>query len=403
VGVVSRENRKLNMIETIQVLSKKSEHIQRKHPWIFSGAILKGQKLPTDGAPVRVTDEKGQFLCVGHYQDLGSISVRILSFRDEELSVDLFREKLSAAFNSRQQLINSQTTTCYRLIHGEGDGLPGLIVDRYGDALVIQCHSMGMFLIRHLIAEAFQDLFGGDINTIYCKSNDTLPGHHPNADEFLLGEKTHTTVLEESAQMDIHWVEGQKTGTFLDQRENRQLLKRYASGKTVLDLFCNNGGFGLHALLGNSEHVTFVDSSAKALARTLDNMNLNHISEDRFETVQMDCIPFLNQNDQQYDLVIVDPPAYAKSIQKRHNAIQGYKRLNTLALKKVKPGGLMFTFSCSQVVDEPLFYNTIVAACIESGRDVKVLHKMTQGPDHPVNIFHKEGAYLKGLVLQVNG
>lgn len=391
------------MYPSIKLQSKKSGHIQRKHPWIFSGALVKGQILPSDGAIVHVLDERDRFLCMGHFQDHGSISVRILSFGEVELDDHFWVDRLTFALKSRENYIDPSTTNAYRWIHGEGDGLPGLIIDRYNSACVIQCHSMGMFLVREQIAQAIEKILGDKINVIYCKSKDTLPGHHPDADGFLKGDITSTIIMEEGIKMDCSWVEGQKTGTFLDQRDNRQLLKKYVQGKSVLDLFCNNGGFALNALKGDAAMVTYVDSSVKAIEKVALNIGLNGFSEEKTRPYQRDCLKFLSETTDHYDVMIVDPPAYAKSLQKRHNAIQGYKRLNVAALKKVsKEGGIVFTFSCSQVVDETLFYNTIVAAAIESGRNVQVLHKMTQGPDHPVNIFHREGAYLKGLVLQVS-
>jgi 23S rRNA (cytosine1962-C5)-methyltransferase len=390
-------------MNSIQLIPKKTSIISQKHPWIFSGAISPRQSLPEDGSWVEVMDHKNNYLCTGHYQADGSISVRILSYNRDSRSPLFYRQKLEEALKLRTKFISSETTNAFRWIHGEGDGLPGLIIDKYDTHVVVQCHSLGMYTDIELISEAIQDLLGNGVETIYLKSYETLHGKidRSNADRFLIGNTATAIILENGIKLEVNWVEGQKTGTFLDQRNNRQLLSQYGKEALIGDLFCNNGGFGLHGLSGGAKHVMFIDASSKAIDQVKFNIQHNHFEEKYVDYLTSDCLKFLQETEYMFDILVVDPPAFAKSLQKRHNAVQGYKRLNTMAMKRIKSGGLLFTFSCSQVIDDTLFYNTIIAASLESGRQVKVLHKLTQGPDHPVNIFHREGSYLKGLVIQL--
>lgn len=395
------------MIAVADIILQKGREssVQRLHPWIFSGAIKKISGTPKDGDVVRVLDGKGDFLAVGHYYD-GSISVKILSFQDEQIDDSFWEKKLQAALDRRKWVgIFEQThTNAYRLVHGEGDELPGLIADIYDDVLVLQAHSIGMYHAIEKIAEAAKKVLGNHITAIYDKSKDCLPAQFAQTvqNRWLSGEKENLIVREHDIQFHIDVVKGQKTGFFLDQRDNRALLGSYSKGKTVLNTFCYSGGFSLAALLSGADKVDSVDVSGNAIQLTDRNVALNNIPEGQHQSYVEDVMKFLRKEDlPQYDIVVLDPPAFAKSVSKRHNAVQGYKRLNVLGLEKVKPGGLLFTFSCSQVVDAPLFLNTVTAAAIECGRNVKVLHRLSQPADHPVNIFHPEGSYLKGLVLVV--
>ena len=390
-------------MQSILLNPKKGAIVQLRHPWIFSGALQNQSLPPENGSWVEVFDHHKNYLCTGHYQSEGSISVRILSYERVIRSSAFYQEKLTDALDLRSRFVQSESTNAFRWIHGEGDGLPGLVIDKYDAHVVIQCHSMGMFLDIELIAEAVHAVLGNDVTTIYSKSHDTLHGLVPKeqADRFLKGDAQAALISENKVKLEVNWVEGQKTGTFLDQRINRALLKQYACGAIIGDLFCNNGGFGLNGLLGGAKEVVFVDASSKAMDQVKLNVSHNHFNQAKVQYFVGDCLRFLQENDYNFDILVVDPPAFAKSLQKRHNAVQGYKRLNAQAMKRVNYGGLLFTFSCSQVIDDALFYSTITAAALESGRQVKVLHKLTQGPDHPVSIFHREGSYLKGLVLQL--
>lgn len=398
---MTKQSKNNDNLPVIYIKANKSRFIQNRHPWIFSGALVKEQLLPVDGALVKICVEKtDQFLAIGHFQSEGSISVRILSFKDEIVDRNFYISKIEKAYKLRQTIIDFSSTNCYRLIHGEGDGLSGLIVDVYSDHIVFQCHSKGMLLQRQVISEALESVVHS-VKTIYCKSSSTIRDGSSQLDCFMIGETESTVVKESGILMEVNWVHGQKTGTFLDQRANRAILQTMSTGKSILDLFCNNGGFTLNALKGNAAKVTSVDSSEIALQRLKENISLNDFDRDKLNVHQSDCLSFLSSTEELFDIVICDPPAFAKSLAKKHKAVQGYKRLNIEALKSVKPGGFCLTFSCSQAVDEILFYNTIVSAAMEIGREVKVLSKLQQGLDHPVNIFHKEGSYLKGLFLYV--
>lgn len=393
------------MLAEIVLQSGRESSILRNHPWVFSGAIKKVNGSPKDGDIVRVVDSKGQFLAIGHYYE-GSISVKILSFEDVEINLSFWRQKFEAAVQRRSWLniFQQSHTNAFRLIHGEGDDMSGLIADLYDDVLVLQAHSIGMYRALKEIAEVAKEILGDKIVAIYDKSKECLPAQFGLSvqNRWLLGDKEHIIIRENEILFHIDVVKGQKTGFFLDQRDNRYLLGTYAKDKTILNTFCYSGGFSLAALVGGAKKVDSVDVSSNAIELTDRNVSLNSIVEVHHHSYVEDVMKFLKKEDvSQYDIVVLDPPAFAKSVSKRHNAVQGYKRLNALGLEKVKSGGLLFTFSCSQVVDAPLFLNTVTAAAIETGRKVKVLHRLSQPADHPVNIYHPEGSYLKGLVLLV--
>ncbi|MCY7350218.1 MAG: class I SAM-dependent rRNA methyltransferase [Cytophagaceae bacterium] len=384
----------------------KDAFVRRFHPWIFSGAIARTEDNPKDGDVVEVFDHHRNFLATGHFHE-GSIAVKILSLEPIELDTDFFLKKLQQARRVRG-LLNLTDTTCYRLIHGEGDGLPGLIIDWYGGVAVFQAHSVGMHRQRAEITGALQQLYGTDLQAIYDKSAETLPDRYAATiqNDYLF--QTTEIILPHPVRENGHtflidWETGQKTGFFLDQRDNRQLLARYAPGKRVLNAFCYSGGFSIYALAAGAAQVHSVDASAKAIGLTERNIAANGLQTDlpNGEVFTDDVQKFLRAHDHQYDLIVLDPPAYAKSMEARHRAVQGYKRLNAEGIRRLAPGGILFTFSCSQVVDRELFYNTVVAAALEAGRPVRVLHQLSQAPDHPVNAFHPEGSYLKGLVLEV--
>jgi len=382
----------------------KEVSIERFHPWIFSGAIQKTEGEVTDGCWVEVVTYKGKTLGFGHYQN-GSIAIRMLSFGDKVPAENFWEERLSLALNVRKSAsLPSVETTAFRLIHGEGDGLPGLILDCYDGVAVMQAHSVGMHMDRKVIASALKTVLAENLKTIYYKSQSTLPGKMRDADqdEYLLGmTAVPHVVLEHHNKFLIDWEEGQKTGFFLDQRENRRLLGEFSKGKKVLNTFCYTGGFSVYALNAGAELVHSVDASEKAIALTRKNLEVNGFNANIHKCFAEDTFDFLKDKQDQYDLIILDPPAFAKHRDARHQAVRGYQRLNAEAMKAIKGGGIIFTFSCSQVVDTQLFYDTIVSAAIQAGRQIKVLHRLTQPADHPVSIFHREGEYLKGLVLYV--
>ncbi len=388
----------------IYLKPKKDEAVRRYHPWIFSGAILKTEGNPADGDTVEVLGPKGDYLATGHFSAGSSIAVRLFSFEKTETSLDFWVKRLNNAFFYRRSigLLGKAATTCFRLIHAEGDGLPGLIVDVYGNTAVVQCHSVGMHRQRQLIAEAILATSNGVVTAVFDKSKETLPPIYAGtvSNGYLVGTSTAQEVHENSHTFFVDWETGQKTGFFLDQRDNRQLLGRYTAGKTVLNSFCYSGGFSVYALAEGAKLVHSVDVSQRAIDWTKKNLTLNGFDPDAHACMAADVQKYL-QDCPTYEVMVVDPPAFAKNISKRHNAVQGYKRLNVAAIKKLAPGGILFTFSCSQVVDRELFYNTITAAAIEAGRQVRVMHHLSQPPDHPVSLFHPEGSYLKGLVLYV--
>jgi 23S rRNA (cytosine1962-C5)-methyltransferase len=390
----------------------KEEPVRRRHPWVFSGAIaqLKGQ--PADGDVVKVFDFNQTLLGVGHFHH-GSIAVRLLSFDDADLQHPAFwQQRFEAAFQVRvaAQLSGRADLNTFRLVHGEGDQLSGLIVDIYGSTAVVQCHSIGMHRQREHIAAGLRSVAGLGLQAIYDKSTESLPpnyaAHQKNSYLWQANADAATdeaVVLENGVQFRVNWATGQKTGFFLDQRDNRQLLGQHAAGRSVMNAFCYTGGFSCYALQAGATQVDSIDISGKAMELTAANAALNTPANDqRHQCYTADVMAFLRENERLYEVAVVDPPAFAKSLEKRHNAVQAYKRLNELALRRVQAGGLLFTFSCSQVVGRDLFYGAVAAAAIESGRNIRVLHHLTQGADHPVSIFHPEGAYLKGLVLHVS-
>lgn len=378
--------------------SGKEKSIQRRHPWVFSGAVYGVTQELKDGEMVDVVDSQNNHLGTGYFSDKGSIVVRILTFGTETFSENFWKEKFQSAWNLRIKLLDLNVTNAFRVIHGEGDGISGLIIDYYDKNWVIQAHSTGVFLQMKEIAEAIQSNFPENCDTIYCKSSGTLP--NTGTDYFLFGNKAETVAKENNILFSVNWVEGQKTGFFLDQRDNRKLLGEFSKDKKVLNTFCYTGGFSIYAMSAGAELVTSVDISQKAVDLAASNMELN-FPKSNHKAVADDVFNFMKENHQIYDVIVLDPPAFAKSIKSKHTATQAYKRLNIAGLKALAPNGILFTFSCSQVIDDVLFYNTVAAAAIESGRNIRVLHKLEQGPDHPTNIYHPEGHYLKGLVLFV--
>lgn len=391
-----------HMLPTVQLLQHKFQSIERRHPWIFSGALKEMPAGIEDGAVVVVTDKQGNELAKGHFQH-GSIAVRVLTFDGEEIDQSFYNSRITRAVELRRQLhLFREDNSICRLVHGEGDELPGLIIDYYGGVAVIQCHSLGMFRQLSLIAEALKVALGDELIGIYSKSKETLPNRQPVEDGYLFGDVvTPHTALENGVQYQLDWITGQKTGFFIDQRENRFLLGKYAKGKRVLNTFCYSGGFSLSALQQGATEVHSLDSSKKAIELTDANIQLNGF-EDKHTSIVADAMVYVRETGEEYDIIILDPPAFAKHRDKRHQAVQGYKRLNAMAMAHIRPGGLLMTYSCSQVVDKQLFTNTIIAAAIESGRSVKILEQLHQPADHPINAFHPEGEYLKGLLLQIN-
>lgn len=390
-------------METITLKGPRVVAVERRHPWVFSGAIARMSAQPAEGDRVAVCTPDGRVLGYGHYQE-GSIRVRLIDFGEAPPAAGFWRGRLAEALDVRRQLglASGEETTAYRLVHAEGDGLPGLIIDVYGGTAVVQCHSWGMYREREAISAALREVYGDGLEAVYLKSATTLPQRFraEAEDGYLYGQAPGNRVRENGRDFLVDWEGGQKTGFFLDQRDNRALLARYAPGRTVLNTFCYTGGFSVYALAAGASRVDSVDVSAPAMEMTARNVALTGRETDH-QGHTADMMAYLREQERTWDIVVVDPPAFAKTVAKRHNGVQGYKRLNAAALQRVRPGGLLFTFSCSQVVDRELFYNTIVAAGLEVGRPVRVLHHLTQGADHPVSLFHPEGAYLKGLVLRV--
>ena len=392
-------------MERIKIVLKsgKEQSIRRFHPWIFSGAIKKIYGNPVEGDLVDVFDNKDAFLAVGHYQP-SSIAVRILSFIQETPDINFFREKIKRAITYRRAIgiIDNPEINVFRLIHGEGDGLPGLIVDFYNGVAVMQMHSIGFYRIRKEIASILSELLDSRIIAVYDKSEGTIP--HMSGitatNEFLFGNSEPVVVTENGYKFKIDWTTGQKTGFFIDQRENRKLLEKYTEGRNVLNMFGYTGGFSVYALK-NAAVVHTVDSSFPAIELANENIKLNWGEDKRHESFQVDAFDYMNHIKDQYDLIILDPPAFAKHNNVLANALQGYKRLNIKAIEQIKPGGIIFTFSCSQVVTKENFRKSVFAAAANTGRSVRILHQLSQPSDHPVNIYHPESEYLKGLVIYV--
>lgn len=373
--------------------------VLRKHLWIFSGALLPLSEKIEDGSVVEVFSSRKEYLATGHYF-AGSIAIRIISFQLQNIDAFFWQQKIENAFYYRAQLglTENKYTNCYRLVNAEGDGLPGLIIDWYNGTAVLQAHTSGMYQHKHEIVEALKNIYGNALKAVFDKSEKTLQ-HAQN--EYLLGKPETDEVLEHGNRFKINWESGQKTGFFLDQRDNRLLVSQYAENKSILNAFCYSGGFSVYCLNARAKHVESVDISKTAIELTEANIALCKKNTAAHHSEMADVLPFLQQHGKAYDIVILDPPAFAKNISAKHKAVQGYKRLNTLGLQHIKKGGMLFTFSCSQVIDKELFYHTITAAAIETGRNVRVMHHLNQPADHPVNIFHPEGHYLKGLALFV--
>ncbi len=388
-------------MKNLQLKRGKEDSLLRFHPWVFSGAIQQVDEGIAEGDVVRVVTSSGDFIAVGHYQQ-GSIAVRVLSFREVDIDDAFWYSRLESALRMRIAIgiaDNPQNNT-YRLVHGEGDLLPGLIIDVYGKTAVMQAHSIGMHLSRVQIAEQLARVMGARIENIYYKSETTLPFMDHMENGFLYGGSQENTAVENGLIFYVDWLHGQKTGFFVDQRENRALLEKYAKGKRVLNMFCYTGGFSFYAMRGGAELVHSVDSSAKAIELTNRNVQLNFPGDSRHKAFCDDAFKFLEKNGQ-YDLIILDPPAFAKHRGALHNALKGYTRLNMKAMQMIQPGGILFTFSCSQVVTKDHFRNAVFTAAAQTGRKVRILHQLHQPADHPINIYHPEGEYLKGLVLYV--
>ena len=395
------------VIPKIVLRRGKEESLSRRHPWIFSGAIysVESQDELVEGQIVDLYSANGIFLARGHYQ-IGSITVRVLTFEEEQINCDWWKEKIESAYNVRQTLglTDNADTTCYRLIHGEGDNLPGLVVDIYDTTAVVQCHSVGMYRSRKEIADAIVAVFGDKIKAIYDKSAQTVPykANLNPVDGYLYGSaEKDNVVLENGNKFLVNWEEGQKTGFFIDQRFNRELVKKYAAGRTVLNTFCYTGGFSVYALAGGAKEVCSIDASEKAVRLADANIALNFGENSPHHSIACDAVEYLKNIGDKYDMIILDPPAFAKHHKVLGNAMQGYKRLNARALSQIKSGGILFTFSCSQAVSKELFRTTVFTAAAIAGRKVRILHQLTQPTDHPINIYHPEGEYLKGLVLYV--
>ena len=381
----------------------------RRHPWVFSGAIdhiAEGDKALTEGDVVDVITKGGEFIARGHYQ-IGSIAVRVLTFENEAIDAKWWEERIAHAKALRESLgmVNNADTTCYRLVHGEGDLLPGLVVDIYDRTAVVQCHSVGMYHSRMLIAEAIRKAYGEEIEAIYDKSSQTLPfkADLGAIDGYLWGrsENPDAVVLENGLKFKVNWEEGQKTGFFIDQRVNRDLVRQYSRGRKVLNTFCYTGGFSVAALAGGAKEVVSIDLSERAVKLADENVRLNFGDEAKHEAIACNAVEYLKDIDSDYDLIILDPPAFAKHHKVLGNALQGYKKINARALQKIRPGGILFTFSCSQAVSRELFRTTIFTAAAIAGRKVRIIGQLTQPADHPINIYHPEGEYLKGLVVYV--
>jgi 23S rRNA (cytosine1962-C5)-methyltransferase len=392
----------MSNIHTLTIRKAKISSLERKHPWVFSGAIESDTSHILEGELVSVCDNKNRFIARGHFQP-STIAVRVLTFEDRPIDAEFFIDKIQKAVFIRLNLnLLRSDNSIFRLIHGEGDSLPGLIVDFYNGVAVVQCHSIGMFQSIDFISKGLQVALGEKLIAIYSKSSDTLPARLEVENKYIFGScETPHLAIENGVKYNIDWVTGQKTGFFIDQRENRALVGKYALGKKVLNTFCYSGGFSLAAIRGGATLAHSLDSSKKAIELTDANVILNEMTENHASIVA-DTMEYIKELPEEYDIIILDPPAFAKHRDKRHKAIQGYKRLNAHAIRQIKPGGLIFTFSCSQVVDKYLFTNTVIAAAIESGRNVRILEQLHQPADHPINAFHPEGEYLKGLVIQVD-
>lgn len=395
----------LKTVRSVFLKPGKEESLKRFHPWVFSGAIARVEEEPEEGEVVDVYASDKKFIARGHYQ-VGSIAVRVLSFTQEPVDHDFWVRRLTVARELRRAmgLIGDPRTNTYRLVHGEGDNLPGLIVDVYDRTAVMQAHSAGMHLDRMEVAAALEEVMGDTIENIYYKSETTLPFKADlmsTENGFLKGGSPENIAMENGLKFHVDWLKGQKTGFFVDQRDNRALLERYAHGRHVLNMFCYTGGFSFYAMRGGAALVHSVDSSSKAIDLTNQNIALNFPGDTRHQAFAEDAFKYLDRMGGQYDLIVLDPPAFAKHRDALRNALRGYTKLNAKAFEKIRPGGILFTFSCSQVVTKQDFRNAVFTAAAQSRRSVRILHQLTQPGDHPVNIYHPEGEYLKGLVLYV--
>ena len=392
------------MYKSIYLRKGKEESLNRFHPWIFSGAIHHMDDNIEEGEFVNIFTASNEFIAVGHYQ-IGSIAIRVLTFSKVEISYDFWCDRLSSALKMRQNvgIADNNVNNTYRLVHGEGDYLPGLVIDCYGETAVMQAHSVGMHVCREEICRALIKVMGERIKHVYYKSETTLPFKAELGQEngFMYGGTDNDIAIENGLKFHVDWLRGQKTGFFVDQRENRNLLEHYAKGKSVLNMFCYTGGFSVYAMRGQAKLVHSVDSSAKAVELTNRNIALNFPDDLRHEAFCEDAFKYLDNNDNKYDLIILDPPAFAKHRAALRNALKGYTRLNVKGLQRIKHGGILFTFSCSQVVSKEHFRNAVFTAAAQAGRKVRILHQLHQPADHPINIYHPEGEYLKGLVLYV--
>ena len=388
----------------IVLKSGKDQSLKRFHPWVFSGAIKKMYGEVNEGDVVSVYSNQDEFLGLGHYQ-IGSIAVRVFSFKDVELDADFWKNKLLKAYELRQALglSNNSQTNVYRLVHAEGDGMPGLIIDFYNGTAVMQMHSIGMYSIRYELAAYLKEIMGDALQAVYDKSAKTIPfkAEVTAVNGFILGESEAGIVSEYGNLFKVDWEEGQKTGFFIDQRENRYLLQQYAKGRDVLNMFCYTGGFSFFAMRGGAKLVHSVDSSARAIDLTRENVELNFPDDPRHEAIAADAFEYLQDIKDKYNLIVLDPPAFAKHRDALSHALQGYKRINARAFEQIRPGGIVFTFSCSQVVSKEKFREAVFSGAAIAGRNVRILHQLTQPADHPVSIYHPEGEYLKGLVLYV--
>ena len=393
------------MYKSIYLKKGKEESLNRFHPWIFSGAIHHMDDNIEEGELVNIFTASNEFIAVGHYQ-IGSIAIRVLTFSKVEISYDFWCDRLSSALKMRQNvgITDNNVNNTYRLVHGEGDYLPGLVIDCYGETAVMQAHSVGMHVCREEICRALIKVMGERIKNVYYKSETTLPFKAELGQEngFMYGGTDNDIAIENGLKFHVDWLRGQKTGFFVDQRENRNLLEHYAKGKSVLNMFCYTGGFSVYAMRGQAKLVHSVDSSAKAVELTNRNIALNFPDDLRHEAFCEDAFKYLDNNDNKYDLIILDPPAFAKHRAALRNALKGYTRLNVKGLQRIKHGGILFTFSCSQVVSKEHFRNAVFTAAAQAGRKVRILHQLHQPADHPINIYHPEGEYLKGLVLYVD-
>ena len=394
----------MKMYKNIYLKRGKEESLKRFHPWVFSGAIHHTDDGIQEGEIVRVLTNDGEFIAIGHYQ-VGSIAVRVLSFHDVAIDDSFWESRLTAAFDVRKAIGVAQNphNNTYRLVHGEGDNLPGLIIDCYGQTAVMQAHSVGMHVCREAVCKALMKVMGDNIQHVFYKSETTLPfkAGLEQENDFLYGGSDDNIAIENGLKFRVDWLRGQKTGFFVDQRDNRALLESYSKGRSVLNMFCYTGGFSVYAMRGGAKLVHSVDSSAKAIDLTNANVEMNFPGDERHRAFCDDAFKYLDANDDKYDLMILDPPAFAKHCAALHNALKGYTRLNVKGFERIKNGGILFTFSCSQVVTKEQFRNAVFTAAAQAGRKVRILHQLHQPADHPINIYHPEGEYLKGLVLYV--